>query len=1177
MPKHKTGGRATYKGVNAQSWAALSLFLQHVRRPDFDHIAFEQYKLKDFDLVFTDGRKIICESKSNKVTLSVIRTILKSLANTNSVNRFDEILIVCKSLSPELKSFPERIKYMKETKQKLKRNGFGDVELDLFKKVKFWQVDQETNQRIVESLLAEILGIWVPDNTFNEIVSDLLLGSVYEGSEKGEVLTRSDFYKLIDNRKKQIQIDAGYRNEEKQKLDRIDRVLSLISDPNNKNWCNNEISLLTTTPDLYFLAIRKLENTANIKLSQWDSLWKASAKGVFSIHIFDIFKKNIEDPDNREYVVSFLPNILKNILSFYRQEFIVVDIEDICSKILDDTRTFDNDIFNILKVLLHQGKNNIFYSEKNVDRSEWETEEVTKTLKKLYELADETIKNKIVSFIFDSFDLIGDDGEFWHYTPRQIFEIIRLYIESDIEDRILNLTSKLSKQFEEFYKSSHRSLYKGWELMGFTNTDRHFITYVLKPVLENYFSANPEAAWQFVTNTLITRDEPLVSVNRPDFLNRACVSVLFRACQNPNYHDEALEIIKDFVEMKKGIPHKTELVYKELAGSSLSDDDKWKIVKYQLEFPLYKELPVNKSVENIVSELANNDNAEALAVIEKWSRNPEYNKFRGILEGNITSLVPGLLNNAETQKKGINILRKFLSSPTFIEKQGLWEVWDTAKVLTLLLDKNFEEAKSIILSIWSKGTLTRNEQVVITAGINGVENNDDLVKRTFNEIISVWLDEVDDNINSLISKVPEVQSRISIVQFGDKLAKARSYEAAIRIAKMFINDPDPGLGNSSDDPEGKFNYHEQVKEGKDVNQITTVRAYVAWLLQSVGVLYGRQYIPEIIPLVEKLTNDPNYYVRAYSCIPLEQLARVRHTVLPTDNKVRFLDLKEANKIEKIAYKMLRNKENWSLEQVMVGILRVFSNVRTVTTSEAKEILGTFLKTKNYKVIEEARVLFIYFAEFRKKSINFRKLRYVYNKHRLDQLKNFDDEYFKNLLVKILKNYPDEVKGGFTWAFWHLTKEEGTDREIAFNIAFKYLKILAKSYSHEVMTDIYYFIDEFIETKTEESLDLWKDCLKVERPYLKLKVTKQNLYEMNWWPFHYNGKILCKIQDDDEFLKWTEFLACYPEGVTIANDLNLIIDRLSTLPVTNESKKIFGKLAAQNPEYFERYKKWSTQP
>lgn len=1173
---NNTGGKATYKGINSQSWAALSLFLQYVRF-NLNYIAFEQDKLKDFDLVFTDQKKIICESKTERITHSIIREILDKLVDNDKVGDKDEILIICQDISPEAQSDIENLKYYDHLKKKLKEKKFTEKHLELVPKVKFWKVDKSINQLIVNSLLSEVLGAWVPDQTFQEIINDIIIEKVYKGSESGGILTKKDFYQMLDDRKKQIQRNAGYEDEQNQKLEQIDRVLSSINNPTSRGWCNDQISLLTTTPDLYYLTIKKLESFSSLKLYQWDNLWKAATKGVFSLQVFNIFKKNLNDPDNQEYLINFIPTFADKLLSFYRQEFIVVDIAKICSSIMDQIRMYDDEIFEIFKSLLEASIKDHLYVEGWKDRKEWEQEEISETLKAFYQKTNDTVKFKIVDFIFGFFDLVGDDGQFWHYTPNAIFEILKIYVEGNIETRILSLSEILSKQYENFYRRfGRKSIYDGWEHIGFTDTDRHFLTYILQPVISEYYDSKPDQAWNFITKKLVTKKGFLVSKDHPDFLNRAAILALLKGYQNQEHNDEALGILKDFVEMRKGIPHKTEVIYKQVLGSSMSSEHKWELVNLQLSFEPYKGLPANHYVEKIISELANSGHLEAIGILETWAISPEYNKFRGIHEGNITTNVPGLIANPQTRTRGIGLLKKFLASEFFVDKQGLWDVWETAKVLTTVLIEEFEEGKSIIESIWSCESLSNNQQVLITNSINGLDKNNTLIIiRAYKEILSNWLDDCKDAIEEVIKRIDNIQSRMSIVQFGEKLAKAREYDGAIRIAQIFINDPDPTLENASDDPQGIHNHHEQVKKGEDVLHITTVRVWVAELLQNFAVLSARDYIPGILPLVRRLTVDPNFYVRAFSCFPLEHLAQQRHTVLPSDGKTRFLDIKTADDIEAIAYSMLRNKENLKLKQVMRGLLRVFSNFRMVTENEAKEILQATLNTKDDTVIEEARSLFIFFAEFRANAISKRNEQ-VFSKARVKELSKFDATFFKELLVKILKESSSGVKGGFAWAFWQLPKEPNVDFEKCFSLSYKYLTILIEQYEHEVMTDVYYFIEEFIDQKFEECFDLWKKCLEVEKPYLMKNITKDNLYNMHWWPYHYNGKILVKIgqkKGAQKFLTWLDFLLDYPEGVLIANDLSVAVDYLMTLPINDQSKSIFKKVSARNNEHFEKMKEW----
>ncbi len=233
-----------------------------------------------------------------------------------------------------------------------------------------------------------------------------------------------------------------------------------------------------------------------------------------------------------------------------------------------------------------------------------------------------------------------------------------------------------------------------------------------------------------------------------------------------------------------------------------------------------------------------------------------------------------------------------------------------------------------------------------------------------------------------------------------------------------------------------------------------------------------------------------------------------------------------------------------------------------------------IKTKFQK--EETRNLLIFFAEFRSKLFNAESLKYVFSKERLESLKNFDDFYFKEQLEKVLISYPSEVKSGFAWSFWHLPKEPGVNFDDTFKISYKYMKLLTQTYDHDVMVNLYYFISDFIDKNFEECIDLWKKSLQVERPYLEQTATKDNLYQLSWWPYHYNGKILKMIYDKngyDEFLQWLNYLLIYPDGITSIGDISVAVDCLTKMPVNPKTKATFRKVVSKYPEYFEIMNKW----
>jgi hypothetical protein len=100
------GGRPLFKGANAQSWAAMSLFLQHIQDSSLVRIEFEAEKLKDFVLVFSDDRQLVCESKAFQLTYEIITIELRTLHRSRRLTPNDEIvfIFICRKLSPQVKT-----------------------------------------------------------------------------------------------------------------------------------------------------------------------------------------------------------------------------------------------------------------------------------------------------------------------------------------------------------------------------------------------------------------------------------------------------------------------------------------------------------------------------------------------------------------------------------------------------------------------------------------------------------------------------------------------------------------------------------------------------------------------------------------------------------------------------------------------------------------------------------------------------------------------------------------------------------------------------------------------------------------------------------------------------------------------------------------------------------------
>ncbi len=1192
-----TQGQRLQKGINAQNWAAMSLFLQYVTRKDFRYIGFEGKKLEDFHLVFEDGRKIICESKAGNINLADIRKILDKVIKHAQVADQDEILIVCKKVNKEAKGLIENFKYFeKDIKKKLKskKHKFEDKHLKLLPQLRFWEVSQDINRQAVEILMAKVLSypeaFWVPEHRLQEITKSLVEDRVYQGSQKGETLNRDDFLKLLESKKAQILEDDGYDYEKVKQIEEkeVRKIIKSIKSRSKKLNINNELVKLYANPSIHHFALQKLEGEKNLKLSDWLNLWKATYQSAFSIELFKIFENNIHNKENQEFALNFILSIIGEATNYFREEFIKYDIVKLSGKILELNRALEGQVFQVIKQVYKHSIDKFLYVKRRRDDT-WEREKTAELLEELYNKSkNKRLKHDVIDYIVSNFNLVADDGRFWHYTPPSIFKILGKYVSSNPEIRIPWFTKRCVEQYDKFYRKFGKKLkFEGWEHMGsgisqsgslFSITDRYFVTQILTPSLKKLYEADKEKGLDFIVKKCLSLKD--VSRKNPDFLNRATLPILLEEYKGGEFSEEIFEILKTFVKMRKGIPWKNDLIFQGINNDEFTDEQKWKLVDASLKE--FDNLPTNVFVEQIVFNIASKPSSKlakkAGDVIMSWIQNPKYNTRHVIGSYGPTDGILLLLEN--NFDKAVGLLESYLSTDYFKNKLVSFDAYDVAKAVARVIEKKPAVGIGLLKVIDKAKTLTVNQQIIISGGLYNIpDEKKDILLKVYKEFLKPTLEGLGD-IKRIERRFSHRYSRESLVQFAEKLAKLRYFDEALWLVKIFINDSDPILKNYPDDPKGDFNFHQKVIEGDDNPTLNTVRGYCAWVLQKFCIRYGRDYIAEILPLVKQLSKDPNYYVRVQACIPLIELVKNRHTFLSEDSKERFLPMRVAEQIEGIAFAMLKDKENHKLKVVMKHLATVFTYMRNLDEKRAMLVLKTFKNTGFDEVMQEASPLYIFFAEFRSKS---------FKNWPWGDITKFDSKPFKALLVDLLKNGSSEVKSDLSWQFNRLTDEiSKTPKEKsqmtvdeAVALAVSYFKILINKYEHRVFENIYRFIEDYIDSYFEDCFKLWTKCLEVEKPFLiEAAKDKENVPNVYWWPFFYNGKILlavAKHKGTTEYLKWFEFLADYPIEVLIANDLADAIGPLKKLPKSNKQvARIFNKLIERNPNFLDDKQEWLRQ-
>ncbi|MFA6944265.1 MAG: hypothetical protein WC220_00060 [Pedobacter sp.] len=979
-------------------------------------------------------------------------------------------------------------------------------------------------------------------------------------------------------------------------LKEINRIIKSQDFSGNRDFITKALA----NDELGWYFVHKLPEKVD-KFEELNFLWEILFKENRPFRLYKVFRANITD-SSYEYILGFLQTHYDELDKEMRDDLFQHESIEIVQEILGKYPGSIGLVLDFVKhiLVLREDSYRNLDTKRDFERERKAILSLLRDIFAIYLKRDEKKKIEEVLVLLDKhLDLVSDDGKYSHFAAPEAFQILKEYIDSDFESNFRKVVGLLINQYKKhrWYKDN----WNGWELMGsgisqsgsdYSIEDRHFVTMSLAPSLERYYQENHSKAWEFIIEKCITRKGENVDSAHPDFLNRASLSLLLREYKEGEHAEEAQEILKDFIRMRNGIPHKTEIIFLAIYNNALklSDDKRWSLVKAQLECKPYKGLPANVFVERIASDLAQKGNKEAVKIVSSWPKNREYRKRQDVAGFMVTENTWKLLDNEETFEDGLSSFKEYVSSEEFKKKLDTFEAWDVAKGLTKILEKRTSVGLQILNDIWSLPRLTDNQQIVVCDSVNSLpEENEELLVIVFNEFLKSKLKDL--TIQEVEKKVTFNQARESLIKFAEKLAKKKRFEEALWMVEKFIDDSDPSKkgANDKEDAKGEFNRHLHVLNGEDDMSIDTIRGWCAWVLHQFTVIGGQQYLDTVIDLVEKLTKDGNYYVRLQACVPLIGLARTRHSVLP-ESKQRFMTFEQSERIEQIAFSMLDNQENQKLYAVMKNLARVFTYMRSLLDEQAMHVLKTYnqLQFPNREdkgkekdilsdVISEVSPLFVFYAEFRKEAFKGVEYKALYGENFWIQLNKFNAKPFKELLNNMLLNGSDSIRAGFAWQFWRLPQEGGINYETGFAISYSYMLVLAKKYSHDVFEDTYHFIEDNVEKKPKECLTLWKKCLRKEKPYFKKNFNNDTWQEMSWWPFFYNGKILRLVAEkegDKEFLKWLEFLVDYPKRALIANDLDVAVEHLKTLPQSDMNvERIFGKLISRNAKYFDDMELW----
>lgn len=1202
MGKH---GQYNYKGINAQSWAAMSLFLQHLRKSDFAYIELEAPNFEDFNLVFNDGHKIICESRALKSCFSFanLKKVVRSVLKKRDLEEKDEILIICNRLDKGMEDKVKHVEYFKKLiSPDFQKKGFTSKEIAALPQVKFWEATTNLNEKIVYSLFSELINFWLPEADFKTIVDSVLLQKIYKGSEKGKSYSKTDILNQVDDLRKGVIRKSGYFDKSRIKVERqLDNIVQAIEDNKSPVWGSNQLSAISAQPNLIYFVLDKFKNKKVDKLKDWEAIWKLNRIYGFSFNLIKIFESNIHNSENRRYILSFIKTSIPEIKTFYRHDFFEMDTVNTISKILDQDKTLFEEALEIVKdILVHFAKD--YFYLKDMHDLDYKRTEICKLLNRIYRDGDVALKEKIYSLAIDYFNLVEDEGEFSHYTPLEIFDILfkhLVYDFSKFEGRFMNLVNVLAEQYDKTYKKFGKKVrFNGWELMGGTTafwghsykiSDRHFVSHLLSPSLLKYYQEDKNRAWQFIFRNCIIRTNK-ISKEKPDFLNRASLNVILERYkeENEKIYREAFNVLKEFILSRKGIPHKSELVYQDLRGN-FSDNKKWALVN--LTIKKYK-TPTDPFIEEIVSELAKKGYKKAGDIFKEWVKNPEYYRRTSFVGNGLIQHIRGLID--VDFDGAVEMFKNYISGEYFIHKLDSFDAYEVAGILNLILKKNFNIGIGILNKLNHSKQLSKNQQILLCYSLRGESREKDdetsFLEGIYNKFLNNFFNEFDNDINKICKSIPHGNAREAFVQFAESLAKAKKIKEALRIVEIFVNDPDPfSPGDDPEDREGKYSHHKKiVDEGQETSVINSVRGWCAWTLAHCVVLEGRAFLPKIVELVKQLSEDKDYYVQHMACFSLSRLVQYRLSHIPDDKNTLFLSddkktaLEMAKEIENIALGLLDRvlASTPNVQKALAkSIMSALNSIRTLNEHDALALIEKLRKFPD-KETPEITSFLLYYAEFRKDSFKDWQwsLPGLY-----DDLHPFDDGQLKIRLKEImLKNA--ETRAAFAWEFYRLTDgalrkiKHSLDYEEAFALSVKYIKDLMTEYDHRTFETVYRFIDENIKQPSQFNTcyEFWLKCLEQEKPALEKMVKDSKAHDIYWWPHHYNGNILVLINQQKgqkEFLDMFEFLSNYPKEVDIGS-IKDAVELIKKIPSPNKQvEKIFNNLIERNSNFYNDKKEW----
>ena len=1015
-------GQYNQKGISFQNSVALLYMLDHYRYADFLKIKLEGDNFEDFTLFFSSSfnkssffYEFEVKNWDRSLTIGNVRDIIKKEV-TKGIARYsigDKFFIIAPSFDESCKSLINKFKEkyyfnldkdfdsIKDMKGSLSNDNpllqWSKEEIVFIKNVNLIELNKDqVNNMIVDRFNYEDSFFYTIENLNN--IKERFFKKITEASSKGKELTKQeiknnliefcntethkivpydlkkDLGTVIDNIEKNLQTEGGF-----EKLN-DDRYITAIS---------NRIQAI-------FYIINKLKNSDfKLKKIKW-FIDKILIKQNYFFQSLDLLEKYIEtndlDQDDLESILEFIFKVYKydsNSSPIYRYEFdsyYCHRIFEILLKISekDVSESFKVKIIKFLEIVLPDWKKNYkAYMEDN-----YKYEKSPELIRNLFGYTKKGVEFifKIHNFTREREELTSQDISYYNY--------IEEFIIKDFKSNFQEIIKSLSEQFTWLYKKYKLEYeYVGYELSGGgysgwgNNYKLHFLpieTSLAKSINTFY---NQTKDWEYLKSLTFSdcsKENPIfVKRSLIPFLLKQMGSISGEQLENNEFY-KALEFI---LSIKKGFPRTEEVVINELYknNSNIHNTYLERIIKKILY--KYSTVGISYSIVTIqfIIRLIENGKTQFKNHLKRILLNQEF-------------------KNHYVYKQSLRILADKITNPHvkefFNEIKGNLDISHDQSLLYANITSDLQSSslsENKLLNSSSQKDLSNLAEIINKASS---ENNHEFIKK----ILSFIKNNLEDFYKRSKNSEYLIQTIAQLVEY----AIGYDMKLAEDIIELCVNDTDL-LG------ENQF-LHDQIVKGEEHPSVSTMRANLCYSIHRYVVVHlnGKDkisveslekafsWVKTLVDLNGSLSGkienfpNPNYYLRAFSIMPLVNLSHHQ-----TRKKLNSFKEGLGDEIKDFSFAILKQtereirdkfeKNNYNPVFLLNRIGDLFNMMKDLSEKEAIEVLY-FVRKFNITRVDH---LFIYYALFREKYF-------------LSEGK-FNSDKIKDFLKDICSSKPDRLK------------------------------------------------------------------------------------------------------------------------------------------------------------------------